>query len=280
MAHLEGDRRGSAQGLARPSLTIQGRLGPRPFTGWLPLGLIVVLLLLWEAGARAGVVSALFFPAPSTIARSFARMLAEGTLQSNITASLGRIVLGVLLGGVPGILLGLLLGWSRRLRSVVDPLIAAAHPVPKIAILPLIMLIFGVDEAPKVVVAATGAFFPIVINTMAGVRQIHPIHFEVAKNYGATRLKVFSRVVLPGSLPLILTGLLLALNVTLLLTISVEMVSSHTGLGALIWASWETMRVEELYVSLMIITLFGVGVNFAVQRLTKLLVPWQTEREF
>jgi NitT/TauT family transport system permease protein len=114
---------------------------------------------------------------------------------------------------------------------------------------------------------------------MVGVRQIHPIHFEVAKNYGASRRKVFTRVVLPGSLPMILTGLLLAANVTLLLTISVEMVSANTGLGAMIWAAWETMRVEELYVSLAIITLFGIGVHLVLERLTRALVPWRSERD-
>jgi NitT/TauT family transport system permease protein len=232
-----------------------------------------------EAAARTGLVKPLFFPAPSAIVSSSLDMMADGTLQQNAQATVVRVCLGLLLGGLPGMLLGLLMGWSPRLRAVVDPLVAAAHPVPKIAILPLIMIMFGIGEAPKIVVAAMGAFFPVVINTMVGVRQIHPIHFEVAKNYGASRRKVFTRVVLPGSLPMILTGLLLAANVTLLLTISVEMVSANTGLGAMIWAAWETMRVEELYVSLAIITLFGIGVHLVLERLTRALVPWRSERD-
>jgi NitT/TauT family transport system permease protein len=241
--------------------------------------MIVLALVAWEWGVAAGVISALFFPPPSDVVRTLIKLIAEGELFPNLGTSLGRLLLGVLLGGGPGLMMGLLMGWSRPLQRALDPFIAALHPLPKIAILPLIMVIFGIGESSKIIVAATGAFFPMLVNTMSGVQQIHRIHFEVAHNYGARPLKVFTRVVLPGSLPFMLTGLLLALNVTLLLTIAVEMVSGRTGLGAMIWLAWETMRVEELYASLTVITLFGIGFNVALHRLTKWLIPWQVDRE-
>ncbi len=155
---------------------------------------------------------------------------------------------------------------------------AAAHPIPKVAIFPLLLIIFGIGESATVAVAALGAFFPLLINAMAGVQEIHPLHFEVAENYGARPLQVFTRVVLPGSLPLVLTGLRLAINTTLLLVIAVEMVGARQGLGALIWFGWETMRTEELYSSLVVIVLLGLGFNLLLLALLRLLIPWQNQR--
>jgi NitT/TauT family transport system permease protein len=141
------------------------------------------------------------------------------------------------------------------------------------------MIVFGIGETSKVVVVAVASFFPMLINTMAGVRQIHPIHFEVAKNYGASLRKIFTRIVVPGSLPLILTGMRLALNIALLLTIAVELVAAQKGLGSMIWFAWETMRTEELYVSLIVTAILGISFNFLLQTITKYLIPWRVIRE-
>jgi NitT/TauT family transport system permease protein len=245
---------------------------------WLPLLVIVLVLAVWEWQVRTGGMSALFFPAPSTIIQTLVRLLVEGELLAHLGATLARLFLGFLLGGIPALILGLFMGWSRGLRAVVDPLVAAAHPVPKIAILPLVMIIFGVGESSKVVVVAIAVFFPILINTMAGVRQIPPIYFEVAQNYGAGLFKAFARVVVPGSLPLVLTGARLALNVALLITIAVELVAAQKGLGEMIWFAWETLRTEELYASLVVIAGLGIAFNLLLQRLMARLVPWQVER--
>jgi NitT/TauT family transport system permease protein len=228
-------------------------------------------------GVRSHVIRAFYFPAPLFIAKTFWEMLADGTLIQHLGATLLRVAAGLLLGSIPGLLLGLAMGWSPKLRHVVDPFIAAAHPLPKIALLPLIMVIFGVRDTSLVIVAAAGAFFPMLINTMAGVRHINPIYFEVARNYRASRSKVFQRVVVPGSLPAILTGLRLAVNTTLLLTVAVEMVSAERGLGAMIWLTWNTMRVEEIYVSLFVITVLGIVFTLLLQLLGKTLTPWHVE---
>jgi len=245
---------------------------------WIPVAVLLLALGLWELAARGGWISQLFFPAPSAIGATIGRLWSDGALPSSLGLTLGRVALGVLLGGVPGLLLGLLMGWSAPVRRALDPLVAALHPVPKIAIFPLIMVVFGIGEPSRVIVAATGAFFPLLINTMAGVRQINPVFYQVAQNYGARRLQIFARVILPGSLPSILTGLLLALNVTLLLTIAVEMVSGRSGLGAMIWIAWETMRVEEIWATLAVITLLGVGFSAGLHGLATRLCPWQVER--
>jgi len=279
MAHLEDARRGSAQEPVDTRLRKRLRLAWPRLERWLSAAFVVVALAVWEWQVRTGGLSALFFPAPSAITLILVRLLTNGELAIHLSATLSRLFLGFALGGLPGLILGLAMGSSRRLRVLVDPFIAAAHPVPKIGVLPLIMIIFGIGEASKVVVIAVASFFPMLINTAAGVRQIHPIYFEVAENYGARMIQVFARVVLPGSLPLVLSGLRLALNTALLLAIAVELVAAQEGLGAMIWFAWETLRTEELYATLAVAAALGIGFNFVVQRLTIKLVPWQVERE-
>jgi ABC-type nitrate/sulfonate/bicarbonate transport system permease component len=274
MAHLgDAGRRGAQEPVDTPV-----KRGLR-LEWWLPGLVAVVALVAWEWQVHTGGLSALFFPAPSAIVQTLVQLLINGELPAHAGATLSRLILGFLLGSAPALILGLAMGWSSRLRAVVDPFIAAAHPIPKIAILPLIMIIFGIGESSKVVVVAVAVFFPILINTMVGVRQIPPIHFEVAQNYGAGLFKVFTRVVVPGSLPMVLTGARLALNVAMLLTIAVELVAAQKGLGEMIWFAWETLRTEELYASLVVIAVLGISFNLLLQHVTSRLVPWQVDRE-
>jgi ABC-type nitrate/sulfonate/bicarbonate transport system permease component len=247
--------------------------------GWLPALVSGVALVAWELAVRVGLLPSILLPAPSTIVVSAGALLASGTLSTAARVTVTRLVVGLALGGAAGLLLGLAMGWSRRLRTVLDPFVAGAHAVPKIAILPLVMIVFGVGESPKVFIASVGAFFPMLIATMDGVRQINPIHFQVAENYGARWPHVFSRVLLPACLPSIVSGLRLAINAALLLTIAVEMISGREGLGVLIWTAWETMRTEQLYVSVGIILVLGVGSNIVLQRLATRFILWRVERD-
>jgi ABC-type nitrate/sulfonate/bicarbonate transport system permease component len=260
------------------SLRRRGAEGRARAFPWPSLLIVVTLLLIWELGVRVGVISALFYPAPSTIARTLVKFIANGQMALNVGTTLSRLFTGLLLGGIPGLLLGLLMGWSPRLRAVIDPLVAAMHPIPKISLLPLVMIIFGIGETSKIVLIAIATFFPMLINTVAGVRQIHPIHFEVAQNYRASRLNILRYLVLPGSLPSVLTGLRLAVNIALLITMSTELVSARTGLGAMIWLAWETLRTEELFAALVVIATLGTLFSLVLQWLSQRLVPWQVER--
>lgn len=278
MAHLEGNRGASSPKLAYLILGKSRKIRSPRATGTASLGIALALLVVWEVVVRSQLISVFYFPAPSFIAKTFWHMLSDGTLIAHVQATLLRLFAGLLVGSLPGLLLGLAMGWSRTLRDVVDPFIAAVHPLPKIALLPLIMVIFGVGDTSLVIVAAAAAFFPMLINTMAGVRHINPIYFDVARNHRASRGKVFRRVVVPGSLPAILTGLRLAVNTTLLVTVAVEMVSAYQGLGAMIWMTWNTMRMEEIYVALLTITVLGIIFTLLLQRLATRLTPWHVER--
>jgi len=277
MAHLEDAGRPGAQRSEDSDLGGKLRRVLPNLEQQLPVAIIVAVLALWEWRARSGSISTLFFPAPSTIIQTFARLLASGELAIQLGATLSRLLLGFALGSAPGLIFGLTMGWSRRLRAVIDPFVAALHPIPKISLLPLIIIIFGIGETSKIVAVAVGSFFPMVINCMAGVLQISLTYFDVAKNYGAGPLQVFKRVILPGSLPLVLTGARISLNIALLITISVELVAAQKGLGAVIWLAWQTLRTEELYASLIVISALGIGFNLFLQRLKLRLVPWHED---
>ena len=173
----------------------------------LPLGSLAGILLLWELCGRLGLLNPLFFPVPSLIAAAFVTMLMEGEIQANLSITLMRVFAGFLIGTIPGIIIGLIMGASERTRLILDPIVAAIYPIPKLAIFPLLMIIFGIGEFSKIMAIAIGCFFLVLINSMAGVRNINKVYFEVAKNYGANKRQLFTRVILPASLPMVFTGI-------------------------------------------------------------------------
>ncbi len=238
--------------------------------------LALLAVVCWELLVRVGSIPEVFFPAPSAVVAALFRSVSSGEMPSHLGATLARVGPGLIAGGLAGLLAGLLIGGSPRVRAVADPFVAAFHPIPKLALLPLFMVVLGIGEAPKIVLVAVAAFFPMLINTAAGVRQINPVHLEVARNYGAGKMTVLRRVILPASLPMTLAGLRLSANLALVITIAVEMISSETGLGALVWLAWQLLRVELLYAALLVTALLGIGLNASLRRLELRLAPWQT----
>jgi len=238
----------------------------------------VVVLLVWEALVRSGARTGLFMPAPSTVGAALAGMIADGTLPTHIAYTAVRILAGLLLGATAGMTLGLAMGVSARLRRLADPIVAALHPIPRLAFFPLLIVVFGVDESSKLAAVAIGAFFPMLLNTIAGVRGMNPVHLELARNFGATRWQMFRRVLVPGSMPLMLTGLRLSSNVAFHGTIGVEMVGSQTGIGSLLWLSWQTFRIDQMYAILVVIATIGIGLAAFIHWVTVHAAPWLKER--
>lgn len=238
----------------------------------------IVLLVAWELVVRLGLYSGLFLPAPSRIAAALGTMISDGTLANHLTFTLSRIALGLLGGATAGVLLGLAMGMSRRARRLFDPIVAALHPIPRLAFFPLLIVLFGIGELSKLAAVSLGAFFPMLLNTVAGVRGMNPVHLELARSYGATRWQMFTRVLLPGSMPLMLTGLRLSANVAFHATIGVEMVGSRTGIGSLLWLSWQTFRIDHLYATLTVIATIGIVLAALIRWVTVRGAPWLAER--
>lgn len=241
------------------------------------LGLVLIFLLIWEILSRFELISRIIFPAPTLIFVSFFQGLIGGRYLEATLVTFSRILSGFLIGGTSALLLGLLMGWSRTIRRVLDPLVAALHPIPRFALLPMIIILFGIGESSRVAMVSIGAFFPMLINTMVGVMQVNPTYYEVAENYGASRLDMFYKVALPGSLPFIISGVRLSLKSSLTVTIGVEMVFGNSGLGKLLWLSWETLRMVDMYSVLLIVSFAGYGLTWLLETLKKVLIPWHQE---
>jgi NitT/TauT family transport system permease protein len=244
------------------------------YTVLLQLVVIIGILFIWEICGLLGLLNPLFFPVPSLIFQTFITMLWNGEIQDNLSITLFRVFLGFLLGTISGILIGIVMGASKKVRLLLDPIVAATYPIPKLAIFPLLMVIFGIGEISKILAIALGCFFLALINAMAGVRNINKGYFDVAKNYGASKTQMFTKVILPASLPMIFTGIRLALGMSLLVVVGLEFVSANYGIGALIWYSWQTFEIEKLYVGIFICAILGILFTVALKKVEERIVPW------
>ncbi|MDQ6886947.1 MAG: ABC transporter permease [Gemmatimonadota bacterium] len=280
MAHLAAARIRRPSGAVDPLTVDALPPQPRPVGGrYIAPAIALVGIAAWELAVRVQLVSDMFVPAPSAIAIALLHGLAGGELLVNLGVTLVRVGTGLAIGGTFGLLAGLALGASRRLSAIFDPFVAAIHPIPKLTLLPLMMVFFGLGETPKILVVAASSFFPLLLNTMAGVRQISPVHFDAARTYGASRRQLIACVVLPGSVPMMLSGLRIGANLAFLSAIAVEMVASKNGLGAEVWLAWQVLRVDELFATLTVIAILGVTVNAALRRLSQWGAPWLSARE-
>ncbi len=242
-----------------------------------PILIVAGTLAIWEWLGRAGVVGSLFFPQPSAIAGALAALFRSGELGVHVGVTMGRTLAGFCIGAGAGVLLGFAMGTWPRVHAQLDPLVALVHPMPKIAMLPLILIVFGIDEASKIALGALGAFFPMLINTVAAVRHISPTYFEVARSYGAGPVRTFTRVVLPGSLPLVLTGARLSINVALMLVIAGELLVAQRGLGQMLWFSWQTVRIADVYAWLAVTGGLGLALNWVLEWVSARTMPWRDD---
>jgi NitT/TauT family transport system permease protein len=241
----------------------------------LTLAAPVVVLAIWELLSRTGTIDERFWPAPTSLLDTAWELLAEEDLLGDIRISLLRIVGGFLLGAVPGVLLGLAMGLFWPVRVFVMPIAAAIYAVPKIAVLPLVIIALGTGEASKVAIVAVSIFFLVVLNTMSGVLQIDRSYRDVARNLGASPWQLFWTVALPGALPSIFTGLRLALGFALVVIVGTEFLSPRRGgVGDLIWQSWQVYAIEKMFVGLIVTGLMGWLLTVSLDQVERIALPW------
>lgn len=235
----------------------------------------VGLLVLWELTVMAGLVPETWFPRPTNIAVVFSTLIQDGILVEHTVVTLRRLLGAFLLAAIPGITLGLVIGLSDTARAVVDPLVSILYPMPKIAMLPLIIIIVGFGDPSIILTASITAFFIVLLNTAAGVLTIDEVLLEAAENFHATGVQKFYKVVLPGAMPLIFTGLRLGLGLALIVTIAAEFIASETGLGFFIFNSWQILRVEYMFSGFFVIAVIGYLSTVGLEHLGDRLMPWQ-----
>lgn len=241
---------------------------------WRRIASVAVLLLLWQALVQAGRINPLFLPAPLSVLAAMWELTRSGELPWAVLVSLNRVLQGFAYGAAAGVLLGLLAGAIRWVEDVLDPWVAAAYPIPKSALFPLFLLWFGLGDPSKIVTIAVGVLFLVLVNTITGVHSINPVLLKAARDLGATRLQVFTKVILPGALPNIFTGLRLGAGMALILVFITEIEATKAGLGFLLWEAFQLMDTRHVFVGVVTFGVLGVATTWLLQWLERVTCPW------
>lgn len=251
----------------------RSKLGPRGlwFISWLAP---VVLVLLWEAAARSGWLSAQVVPAPSKVFVTAQELVGEGRLLSDLGVSLLRAAAGFAIGGSIGFVLGTLVGFSRLAEALLDRSVQMVRAIPFLALLPLVIVWFGVDEGGKIFLVALGVSFPIYINTVLGIRQVDPKLLELGRVTGLSTLTLVRRIVLPGALPSILTGVRYALATAWLALVVAETIATTSGIGFLAMDAREFLRTDVIVLAIVVYALIGIGADGITRLLERRLLAW------
>ncbi|MEY4442426.1 MAG: hypothetical protein RL442_1426 [Pseudomonadota bacterium] len=238
-----------------------------------------LLILGWHLMATSGWVNEALMPKPAHVASKFIELLIGGRLGMDILKSTQRVVLGVSLGIALAVPLGFLIGWYKDARTFLDPLINFFRALPPIALIPLVIVYFGIDEPAKVIILFYASFFAGVIVMYEGVSQISPIYIKVAKTLGATEWEIFSRVIVPLTMPHILTAFRVALGVAWATLVASELVAAQQGLGALIQSAGSYFQIDIIYVGIVSIGSVALAMDLALRAVSLRLVRWQERVE-
>lgn len=240
-------------------------------TGWLLPALIV---LAWEIAARTGLISPNVMAAPSAVAEAFWRLLLSGELVRNIGVSTARALSGFVIGGSIGLIFGLANGLSGLSRNLTDTTLQMVRNIPHLALIPLVILWFGIDEEAKLFLVALGVFFPIYVNTLLGIQSVDPQLVELGRVYGMSRTTLFFRVILPGALPAIFVGLRYALGIMWLTLIVAETIAASSGLGYMAMQAREFLLIDVVVLSILIYALLGKLADSFARLLERLTLQW------
>jgi ABC-type nitrate/sulfonate/bicarbonate transport system permease component len=239
--------------------------------------LIGIALVFWEFSARSGLVDSPNFPPVSEILNTGWGLVTDGLLIENTVDTLRRMLLGYSIAAVVGVTLGIVMGYYRPIYNLLEPTIELLRPIPAPAYLPVLILFLGIDDLMKVTLIVVAAFFPIVLNTYAGVRSIDPVLMGTARTFGLSNRSALREIVLPAASPAIFTGLRISLAISLILAILSEMVASTNGLGFLILEAQRTFRAPMMYVALFTLAILGYLLNWTFLRIERRVLRWHVE---
>jgi NitT/TauT family transport system permease protein len=242
------------------------------YGGWIAL---VAVLAIWQLAGSAGWVSQLFLPAPSAIAAAIWKLAISGALWQHVSWSIMRIGTGWIIGTAAGVLVGFAIGLSTLARSVGITFISALFPIPKIALLPLLILWLGIGEEPKIATIALGVFFSTAISVYSGVDAVPRNLIRMAQSFNVPFHAIVRRVIWPGALPSILAGFRITASVALLLVVSAEMIGAQFGIGAFVLQAGNLMQTDQLLAGVVILSVFGLAVGKLINLLEARLLHWR-----
>jgi NitT/TauT family transport system permease protein len=242
------------------------------YAGLVSLALVIGL---WQLAGNLSLVNPIFLPTPLSIARAMIELALSGALWQHLAYSVLRIGAGWLLGTIAGIIVGFSIGLSTRARSVGITFISALFPIPKIALLPLLILWLGIGEEPKIATIALGVFFSTAISVYSGVDAVPRNLIRMAQSFNVPFFAIVRRVIWPGALPSILAGFRITASIALLLVVSAEMIGAEYGIGAFVLQAGNLMQTDQLLAGVVILSLFGLAVGWLINRLEKRLLHWR-----
>lgn len=251
-----------------------GGFEPRLLPGAAPATL-VGLVLLWQAGCWAGVVSTRFLPAPVDIGAALVHLARSGELWLHLGASLRRLALGWSLGTATGLAAGLAVGLFSVARAPGMAVVSALFPVPKIALVPLFIIWFGIGEGSKVATLAFGVFFPTVIATVGGIEAVPRPLIRMAQSFSLPFRAIVWKVVLPGALPAILSGFRVTSSIAIILLVAAEMIGAERGIGAFVLSAGNLYDTDNLLAGIVVLSLLGLAVSWSIGRLERVLLGWR-----
>ena len=260
--------------IKKPSFVSRGTqaLG-RSILPWL---VPVLLIAIWQIASKTGLLESRILPAPSAVITAFWTLLISGELWQHVSVSAGRALSGLLIGGGLGLLLGLLNGSSKIASNLLDTTLQMVRNIPALALIPLVILWFGIDESAKLFLVAVGVFFPIYINTYHGIRSVDPQLIEMGKSYGLSRWQLYKDIILPGAMPSILVGLRFALGLVWVLLIVAETISAQSGIGYMTMNAREFLQTDIVLVGILLYALLGKLADVLAQGLEKYLLRWHS----
>jgi ABC-type nitrate/sulfonate/bicarbonate transport system permease component len=239
---------------------------------------VVLAMVIWQAMGSAGKISRLFLSWPSLIAKEFWLRLQRGTLGSDFAFSGKNFIIGFLLAVVTGVVLGVVIGWYKRVEMVFGPFLSALYATPRVAMVPLIIIWFGIDYKSKVFIVFISAFFPILVNTIGGIKATDADLLRAARAYCASDWQIFKTVAVPGAVPFILTGVRQGVALGLIGVVVGEMFGGSEGIGYMVAYGGTTLETDTLFVGVLIIAFAGIILTWLSERLERHFSRWRPER--
>jgi len=241
-------------------------------------GGVVLVLAIWQAFWSAGKISPLFFSGPSAIAKRFWEDILHGNLSSDIAYSGRNFAIGLVLAVAAGVVLGVLVGWYKRLAMILDPFLNALYATPRVAMVPLIIIWFGIGMWSKVFIVFLSAFFPVLVNTIGGVRATDADLLRAARSFCASDWQIFTTLAIPGAVPFILTGVRQGVALGLIGVVVGEMFGGSEGVGFRVAYGGQTFATDTLFTGVLIIAFAGILLTWLAERLERRFSRWRPER--
>ena len=238
---------------------------------------VILFLAVWQVVANARIWTILFFPGPWDVAQALVKLFQSDDIWLDIATSGQELAIGYGMGIVIGLVLGLLMGWYTRVQYALDPFVNFFYSTPRIVFIPLFIIWFGIDMPSKIAVIFLGALFPIIINTMAGVRNTDAALLRVAKSFGASDALTFRRVILPGSVPFILTGFRLGIGHALTGLVVAELIAARHGIGQVIAIAGQTFQSPKMLAGVVLIAGTGMLLTTILQRIENRFQAWRPQ---